>query len=198
MLSLPEKPDRETFARRRMKARGGFSFVEVVMGITVLALTAGVVLYGLNQLNYQASVNRLYTAAQTLAQNQIDLILTKGPFDPAASPAAYPTPNILGNDTSDLAGGATYTYYSDPTTPDALYTSERPVTIYRDPMNTNNIVQGTIQTKVKNTPHTVTTVIGGVSTVHNLFLRKATVTVAYTFRRRSYAVVMDTMRTPDQ
>ena len=176
-----------------------FSFMEVVMGVTILSLTAGVVLYALNQLNYQASVNRLYTAAQTLAQNQIDLLLTKGPFDPLATPPAYPSPNILGNDTTNLAGGATYTYYSDPTTPDTLYSTERPVSIYRDPMSpTNKIVEGTIQTKIKNTPHTVTTVINGVSTTSNLFLRQATVTVNYTFRRRSYNIVMETMRTPDQ
>lgn len=172
------------------------------MGLMVLALTGGVVLYGLNQLNYYASVNRLYTTAQTLAQNQIDQVLTKGPFDPLTSPPSYPTPNILGNDATDLAGGATYTYYTDPTQPNTLYSAPRQVTIYKDPMDansaTNKVVQGTIKTTVKNTPHAVTTVVGGVSTTSSLFLRQITVTVAYTFRRRDYAVVMDTMRTPDQ
>jgi hypothetical protein len=135
-----------------------------------------------------------------LAQNQIDLVLTKGPFDPAASPPMYPSPNILGEDAA-LAGDAIYTYYSDPTTPDTLYSSARMVTIYRDPMNTNagsnQIVQGTIETKVKSTPHTVSVTTAGATTTPNLNLRQVTVTVNYTFRRRPYSVVMDTMRTPD-
>jgi prepilin-type N-terminal cleavage/methylation domain-containing protein len=183
-----------------MAPRAGFTFVEVLIALVLLALLGGGVLFGLNQLNYYGAVNRLYTAAQTLAQNQIDLVLTKGPFDPAASPPMYPTPNILGEDAA-LAGGATYTYYSDPTTPDTLYSTPRMVTIYRDPMNTNSassqIVQGTIQTKVKSTPHTVTVTSGGVTTTPSLNLRQVTVTVNYEFRRRSYSVVMDTMRTAD-
>lgn len=183
-----------------MASRAGFTFVEVLIGLVILGLLGGTVLYGLNQLNYYGAVNRLYTAAQTLAQNQIDLLLTKGPFDPAASPPMYPSPNILGEDAT-LAGGATYTYYSDPTTPNTLYSSPRMVTIYRDPMNTNNatnrIVQGTIETRVKSTPHTVSVTSGGVTTTPSLNLRQVTVTVNYTFRRRPYSVVMDTMRTPD-
>ena len=187
---------------RRKLRRSAFTFTEVLMGISILGLTAGAVLYGLNQLNHYASVNRLYTAAQTLAQNQIDLILTKGPYDPASS--KYPTPNILGTT-------GTYNYYTDPTTGTITTvsatstpspTASPAITIYKDPMNTNNatnkVVTGTIFTSVKDTGATVPVTVGGVTTTKNLYLRQATVTVSYRFRNRNYSVVMDTMRTADQ
>jgi prepilin-type N-terminal cleavage/methylation domain-containing protein len=93
------------WVRRHRSRAAAFTLTEVLVASTILALIAASVIWGLNQLNYYASVSRLYTAAQTLAQNQIDLILTKAPFNPATS--QYPTPNVL----------QIGTYYSDPTTP---------------------------------------------------------------------------------
>ena len=175
------------------------------MGLCVLTIVAGAVLYGLTQLNHFASVNRLYTAAQTLAQNQIDLILTKGPYDPAAG--KYPNPNILGT----TGTGTAYNYYTDPaaSTINVVTSTSTPspsaspaVTIYRDPMNTNsatnNVVTGTIFTSVKDTGVTVPITSGGVTTPQNIYLRQATVTVSYRYRSRNYSVVMETMRTADQ
>jgi type II secretory pathway pseudopilin PulG len=194
MLSLSQKSVREDFARSRARSRFGFTFIEVVMGITVLTLTAGVVLYGLNQLNYQASVNRLYTAAQTLAQNQIDLILTMGPYDPATD--KYPLPAHCGvsSSTNTILRTDVTKYYWDPA-PAAnvcpMSTAEKKITIYKDPMNNNKIVEGTIETTVKTTPFVDTT---GAT----LDVRQATVKVIYTFRRRNYTVAMDTMRTSDK
>ena len=193
MLSFSQETVRENFAARRARSRFGFTFVEVVMGITVLSLTAGVVLYGLNQLNYQASVNRLYTAAQTLAQNQIDLILTMGPYDPAQE--KYPLPANCGasSSTNTILRTDVQKYYWDPA-PAAgvcpMSTTLKNIPIYKDPMNGNKIVEGTIETTVITTPFTVS----GTS----LDVRQATVRVKYTFRRRNYAVVMDTMRTSDK
>jgi len=201
MLFLPDQSTDQSDPLEKAASHAGFTFIEVMMGIAILGVISSSVIFGLTQLNHYATVNRLYTAAQTLAQNQIDLILTKGPFDPVAVPPTYPSPNILGEDATNLAGGATYTYYSDPLVSDTLYAAPRFVTIYRDPMNTNNttnaIVQGTIQSRIKKAPHTVTTTVGGVSTTTSLSIRQATVTVAYNFRSRPYSVVMDTMRTPD-
>ena len=177
--------------KTRNAPRAGFTFVEVVVGVTIIGVVASSIMWGLTQLNHYATVNRLYTAAQTLAQNQIDLILTKGPYDPAQG--KYPDPNILGT-SAQVAGGATYTYYSDPTTPGTLYTAARNVKIHTDPMSGNQIVQGTIKTDVKDTGMTVS--VNGTPTA--LDLRQATVTVSYTFRNRPYTVVMDTMRTSDK
>lgn len=161
----------------RRPDRSGFTVVEVMAGIAVLGLVVGAGFFGLMQLNNYASVNRLYTAAQTLAQNQIDLILTKAPYDPASG--QYPTPNVL------QTGG----YYSDPTTPNTLYGSARSVTIFKDPTTNNVIVTGTIRTDVT----TPAVTVGGT----NLNIRQATVTVQYTFHNTTYTVKMDTMRAPD-
>ncbi len=157
--------------------QSGFTLVEVLAGAAIIALVAGSVIFGLNQLNYFAAVNRLYTAAQTLAQNQIDLILTKAPYNPALN--QYPTPNVL----------QTGTYYSDPSTPNTLYGSPRNVPIYTDPSNNNQIVVGTIQTTVTGTGAS----IGATS----LNLLQATVTVTYTYRNKTFTVNMNTMRTSD-
>jgi hypothetical protein len=157
--------------------------VEVLAGITLLALVAGSVIFGLNQLNYYAAVNRLYTAAQTLAQNQIDLILTAGPYDPANN--KYPSPyNWLRTDVPY------YTVIDPAVTPPnpTLTTTATDVPIIID--NANKVVMGKIKTVVTNTGATGT---NGAS----LNLRRATVTVTYTYRNQQFVVSMETMRTSD-
>ena len=149
-------------------------------GIAIIALVAGVTIFGLNQLNHFGAVNRLYTAAQTLAQNQVDLILTKAPFNPSMD--QYPTPNVL----------QIGTYYSDPSTPNTLYNGARSVPLYYYTSGNNqvNVVMGTIATTVTD----ITGVsIGGTA----LTLRQAVVTVTYTFRNKTFTVQMNTMRTSD-
>lgn len=154
--------------------------VEVLIGLSVFILVSASALWGLNQLNSYASVNRLYTAAQTVAQNQIDLILTKGPY--TVSPSATPSPNVL----------QIGTYYSDPSDPTNLSPTAVNVPLYYYTTSGNatvNVVYGTIKTTVASQAASV----GGTS----LGLRKATVTVTYTFRNRTYTVKMDTIRAPD-
>ena len=185
--------------RWRKRARAGFTLVEVMAGMAILGLTAGSIIYGLNQLNHFATVNRLYTAAQTLAQNQIDLVLTMGPYDPATG--KFPVPDTCG------VASATNTilrtdapYYYDPTRttscPMSLNANDRKVTLYSDPMNPSSAakIEATIKTTITDTGMTVN--VGGVPT--SLDLRRATVSVDYTFRNKAFSVVMETMRTSDQ
>jgi type II secretory pathway pseudopilin PulG len=161
------------------RSREGFTVVEVLIGLFVFVLVSAGALWGLNQLNYYASVNRLYTAAQTLAQNQIDQILTKGPY--TASPSATPSPNVL-----QLG-----TYYTDPRNPLFTYGTAQsvPIYYYTSGVSTVSVVMGTIATTVANQ----TASVGGT----NLNLRKATVVVTYTFRNKTFTVKMDTIRAPD-
>jgi prepilin-type N-terminal cleavage/methylation domain-containing protein len=161
--------------------RAGFSLVEVVIGVAIMGLVAASIIWGLNQLITFSTASRLYTAAETLAQNQVDLVLTKGPFNPQLNPAQYPTPNVLQNGT---------TYYSDPSTPDTLYSTPRLVPIYTDPMSNAAVVTGTIATTISDP--------GFAQSGTNLNVRQAVVTVSYTFRNTTYNVSMNTMRTADQ
>ena len=186
------------FARSRNRHRAGFTIVELSIGVAILGIVASSVLFGLNQLNQFATVNRLYTAAQTLAQNQIDIILTMGPYDPATG--KYPVPADCGDGTATNTILRTDApYYFDPGAPVGtcpMGLAEKKVTIYRDPMDPTNrtIVSGTIKTTVKDTGMTVN-VNGGPA---SLDLRQASVEVKYTFRNKTYSVVMETMRTADQ
>ena len=183
-----------------------FTLVEVVSGMAMLGLVAGSIIYGLNQLNHYATVNRLYTAAHTLAQNQIDLILTMGPYDPAGG--KYPLPNNCG------IASATNTilridqpYYYNPTATttcpmSTTLSEDMKVTLYRDPMNPASAaeVKATVRTTLVDTGMTINVPATSTlpATTASLDLRRATVAVEYTFRNRPYSVVMETMRTSDQ
>jgi type II secretory pathway pseudopilin PulG len=155
---------------------------ELLVGVVILGLVAASIIWGLNQLNAYATASRLYTEAQTLAQNQIDLLLTRGPFNPQLSPPDYPTPNILQSN----ANG--YTYYTNPGS-GSISTTPITVPIYTDPTSNIAVVSGTVATTNQNAAFAV----GGT----NLTVVKSTVTVSYTFRNKTYNVSMDTMRTSD-
>jgi hypothetical protein len=160
--------------KRHLKT--GTTLAEVVMALAVVGTMGGGCYVGLNQLNAYAVSSRLYSEAQTCAQNQIDLILSKGPFDPLNSKV----PAVLGGQV--LASGASTTV----TTPNVF--------IYQDPVNGKVVVTGTMTTTITNPGSTMT--FAGTTT--NLNVYRATVRVSYTFRGTNYSVSMDTMRTADQ
>lgn len=198
MLSLRLRPNSPNGPQHRRLRRAGFTIAEVLAGVTILGLVASSVIYGLNQLNRYATVNRLYTQAQVLAQNHIDLILTMGPYDP--SQGKYPTPANCGEaSATNTILRTDVPYYYDPTIglqTCAISTTEKKLTLYNDPMSPSEAatVQCTVRTRVTDTGASVT--VNGVVTP--LDLRRATVEVAYTFRSRPYKIVMETMRTTDQ
>jgi len=138
------------------------------MALAVVGTMGAGAYVGFNSLNTYAVSSRLYSEAQTAAQNQIDLILSKEPFDPTKSKI----PSVLTLGTT--------------TTPNVF--------IYKDPVSGNTIVTGTMTTTVTDTGTTMN--FAGVTT--NLNTYRATVTVSYTYRNTNYSVSMDTMRTGDQ
>jgi type II secretory pathway pseudopilin PulG len=155
--------------KRQTQRRGAaFTLMEVVMALAVLGTMGAGCYAGFNSLNTYAVISRLYSEAQTCAQNQIDLILSKEPFDVTTNkiPAV-------------LALGTT-------TTPNVF--------VYNDPVSGKVAVTGTMTTTVTDTGSTMN--FTGVNT--NLNIRRATVTVSYSYRSKDYAVAMDTMRTADQ
>src|SRR5919201_5458721 len=124
----------------RMKRRVtmGTTLAEVVMALAVIGTMGGGCYIGFNSLNAYAVSSRLYSEAQTCAQNQIDLILSKGPFDPANNKV----PSVLGGQV--LAANALTTT----TTPNVF--------IYQDPVSGQVVVTGTMTTTITNPGTTMT------------------------------------------
>jgi hypothetical protein len=173
---------------------------------------------GFNSINAYAVSSRLYSEALTAAQNEIDLVLSKAPFDVSA---AYISGNFnpaLGKIPAELmttaeldavaAAGVTFPA-SAPTSTPATSSSYYPyypyyrtaggqplqkqAFIYQDPVTGNTVVTGTLTITVTD-PALTMTYIGS----SNLNMRKTTATVNYTFRNHDYNVSLDSMRTADQ
>jgi prepilin-type N-terminal cleavage/methylation domain-containing protein len=70
----------------RPKRNSGFTLAELLASAAILGLSAGAILWGLTILHAHATINRLYTQAQTLCQNQVDRVLTNGPYNQTATP----------------------------------------------------------------------------------------------------------------
>lgn len=160
-----------------------FTLVEVTIALAVIGTMGAGCYIGFNSLNTYAVSSRLYSEAQTCAQNQIDLILSKGPFDPTTSKV----PSVLGGQVLS-AGQSTTT-----TTPNVF--------VYKDPVSGNVVVTGIMTTTITNPGFSMT--YAGTTT--NLNTWRATVTVSYNYRNPdpthipyNYNVTMDTMRTADQ
>ena len=77
-------------AHRGPNREAAFTLVEVLVATILIALVAGSIIWGLNMLHHRATVNRLYTQAQTICQNRIDKILTVGPYTPLSNPVSVP------------------------------------------------------------------------------------------------------------
>lgn len=148
------------------------------MALAVIGTMGAGCYVGFNSLNQYAVSSRLYSEAQTCAQNQIDLVLSKGLFDPTRNKV----PSVLGGQV--LTAGQSTTV----TTPNVF--------VYTDPVNGNVVVSGTMTTTVTNPGFTMTYPTGTAAV--NLNTWRVTVTVSYTYRNTPYSVVMDTMRTADQ
>ena len=177
MLPPSRQFRRHRFPRSSFAARRGFTLVEILIALAVLGTMSAGAYIGFNAINTYAVSSRLYTEAQAVAQNQIDLILSKEPFDPTSVDPVTLQPNKI---PPILAVGTT-------TVPNVF--------IYRDPVNGKVVVTGTMTTTITD-PNMQVTFPPGTTT--NLNVRKATVSVAYTFRNTNYVVSMDTLRTGDQ
>ena len=78
-------------AVRRLRHRAAFTLSEIVIALAILGTMASGVYIGFNSINAYAVSSRLYSEAQIAAQNQIDLVLSKCPFD---RDAAYISTNF--------------------------------------------------------------------------------------------------------
>jgi prepilin-type N-terminal cleavage/methylation domain-containing protein len=158
-------------------APSGFTLVEVLVATTLLGLLTAGSIWALAQANTYASISRLYTGAETVAQNQIDLILTDGPFNPQNSPPEIPPALTVG--TTCVGTGCVPpsavpgpTIYSEPAGADG---------------NTHSVI-GSMTTTVAKVPP-----INGT----DLNLYTATVVVTFTYRSKQYRVQLNAMRASD-
>ena len=118
----------------------GFTLVEVLCSLALLTLVVTTSIWALSQMNSTATANRIYTCAETLAQNEIDAFLTATPYSPrhiADDGTAYPrtaTPlvpgalTIVANGTTPIvipACGGTVT--------SGCTNADGSITIYADP-----------------------------------------------------------------
>lgn len=183
---------------RRSVKSAGFTLIEIVISLAVIGTLAGSCYIGFNAVNAYSVGSRLYSEAQAAAQNQIDLVLAREPFDVMTTPKKIPLELMTAAELAALnpALGST-----TPATTNAYYPYylkngllARDAFIYTDPNTGQILVQGTVTTTINEPVSTMT--LEGVTT--DLNLRRATVTVSYKFRNTDYTVSMDTMRTADR
>jgi type II secretory pathway pseudopilin PulG len=153
------------------RGKTGFVFAEVLVSLGIFGITAGASLLALNQMNNRAFVARCQTGASTVAQNQIDLILSNMPFNPQKS--QVPPELTLGTTKKGTS--------TNPSVP-----------IYTDPLTQQVIVNGWMTTTVEDLNRNHPT------TGAKLNMYRATVSVFYRFKGRIYPpVVMSTIRSSD-
>jgi type II secretory pathway pseudopilin PulG len=99
-----------------------FTLAEAVVALTLFGIASAGTLWSLNTINNQSVAARLFTNATFIAQNQIELAQTDGPF----VPQKLQVPLSLGIDLQQKPN----------------------ITVYTDPVNDNIIVTGTITTQV--------------------------------------------------
>ena len=198
MLSLSRQVRPHPCLQRASHVRAGFTLVEIVIALAVLGTMAAGCYIGFSSITNYAVSSRLYSEAQTAAQNQIDLILSREPFDVMVTPTRIPLELMT---SAELAALNPALGSSTPATTSSYYPYylssgllARDAFIYTDPVTGNIIVKGIVTTQVTDTGATETLE----ATTMGLNIRRATVTVSYTFRNTNYTVVMDTMRTADR
>lgn len=152
----------------RQRVGGGFTLVEAVVSISILGIGIASTLGALTRVNTLASVSRNATGAQTVAQNQIDLLLADSPFNPQKTnldgSVQIPPELTLGTHTTNN------------------------VPIYKEP-TTGVIVTGTMVTTVAD--------VTGTYSGNTIPMYACTVAVTYTYRSKTYTTTMNTIRVSD-
>ena len=154
--------------RAHLARNAGFTLIEAVVAIALIGITITAFTMTMSSLNQSASVTRNATGASTALQNQIDLILSDGPFNPQKvnSDGTPQIPPELTLGTHVLTN----------------------VPIYREPTS-GIVVAGTLTTTVTD----MIAVLNGIT----LPIYRADVRVTYTYRNKSYSFARSTLRASD-
>jgi type II secretory pathway pseudopilin PulG len=168
------------------KSARGLTIVEAVVAITLLGIGITTAITAMTRFNVFASSSRNMTGAYTSVMTQIDAIESAAPFDPlhiaedGTSDPQIPDVLVLDSDRggNPLSESVRVYLYKDPNKDPS------------DPTSDIVVVNGTRTTSVVD-----------VSTVFNsatIPMRRATVTVSYTYLGKSYSYSMSTVRTGGQ
>jgi type II secretory pathway pseudopilin PulG len=120
-------PPRRFAAALGRRAEAAFTLTDVLITSGILLLVGATAIYALTLTNKNAVSSRVQAAAQSVVQNQIDQILTRGPYVPTNVPPDIPTV---------LTSGTTVT---------------KDVPVFVDPETGTLVVSGTLTTKIEDT-----------------------------------------------
>jgi len=152
----------------RNRFRGGFTLTEAVVALSIATTGLGTFVSGMTRLNEQASISRNATGASAVLQNQVDLMLSHGPFNPQKK-----------NEDNSIQ--------VPPELRVGTYTTNN-VAIYREP-GTAVVVSGTLVTQITDASQTVSGM--------KMWLYRARITLTYTYRGKTYTAQRSTVRTSD-
>ncbi len=166
---------RATANRRFSPAQSGFTLVEILVSLTMLAVFALTSTACLSSFNTRAAVNRNAEAARVIVEDQIAQILAI-PYDATNSPAAL-TPTAAGTDTD-----------GDGVSDGILVTSNVPVVVTRDQQQ-STVVAGSLYRRVTsigaNAPYSLARADD---------LLQVSYTLRYTFRGKAYGYRASTLK----
>lgn len=156
------------FYGKRFSSSSAFSLTEAVVALSIIGIGIGAMVPSMSQLNEEASISRNATGADAALQNQIDLLLSDGPFNPqkigADGKAQIPPELVVGPHTTNN------------------------VPIYREP-NTGIIVSGTLTTAVEDISQNYFGLM--------MYMYRATVSISYKYRGKTYSESRTTIRSSD-
>lgn len=156
------------FYGKKSFSSDAFTLIEATVALTIIGIGIGAMVPSMSQLNHEASVSRNVTGADAALQNQIDLLLSDGPFNPQK----------IGSD-------------GQPQVPPELVVGTHTTTnvpIYREP-NTGIIVSGTLTTTIQDISQTYSGLM--------MYMYRATVSISYDYRSRTYSESRTTIRSSD-
>ena len=121
-MNIRSTRTRSAFNRRTEEA---FTLTDILIASAILILVGATAMYALTLTNRNAVGARVQTAAQSVVQNQIDQILTRGPYVPTNVPPDVP---------AVLTSGTTVT---------------NNVPVFTDPETGALVVSGTLTTSIQ-------------------------------------------------
>jgi prepilin-type N-terminal cleavage/methylation domain-containing protein len=188
------------FHRYYIRPRAGFTLIETIVAISVLAIGVATTIGALTKINAMAAAGRNTTGAYAVLMNQVDLFQSMSPFNPQKvpqnadpcsgqiPPAQVPKDNCHGSyplyDMTVTAAGIWRSLSVDGTTFNV------PVYQYKDPVNgTVVVVQGLLQVQVTDLNFAGTNPSSGPY--------QALFKVSYTYLGRSYSFQVSSIRSSD-